>query len=359
MTANTKNSKIFETIKNSKIFETIKNSKILETVKNSKILETVKNSKILETINWRGLIQRFSGLFILLALCLFLTFSTKYFLTSGNIMNIVLQTSILAIVALGVGITMLTGGIDLSVGSIAALCGAIAAGLIINSQLSIWAAIPVSLLAGLSMGLLNGLLIVFGSLPPFIATLAIMAIGRGLTLVYTNGRPITIPDMTFVFIGNGEVFGIPVPVIIMLVFLFSACIFLGHTKSGRNIYAIGGNEKTAHLAGINVAGGKILAYLISSFAAAAAGIILTARLWSAQPSTGTGLELEAIAAAVLGGTSLFGGRGSAWGIIIGVLIIGVVSNGLNLLEISSYYQQIIKGFVFILAVILDMYARKK
>ncbi len=314
---------------------------------------------ILDSINWSVLLQRFSGLFILLALSLFLTFSTEYFLTQGNLVNIVLQTSILAIVALGVGITMLTAGIDLSVGSVAALCGAVAAGLIINSGLSIWIAIPAALLVGLAAGLLNGLLIVFGNLPPFIATLATMAIGRGLTLVYTDGRPITIPDTKFVFIGNGEVLGIPVPVIIMLVLLMSSYLFLAHTKSGRNIYAIGGNAKTAHLAGINVGQGKMLAYLISSFGAAVAGIILTARLWSAQPTTGTGLELEAIAAAVLGGTSLFGGRGSAWGILIGVLIIGVVSNGLNLLEISSYYQQVIKGVVFILAVILDMYARKK
>jgi ribose transport system permease protein len=311
------------------------------------------------TIKWRSLIQRFSGVFILLALCIFLTFSTEYFLTQANLMNVVLQTSILTIVALGVGITMLTGGIDLSVGSVAALAGAVAAGLIIKSQVAMGIAIPLALTAGLAMGLLNGLLIVLGNLPPFIATLASMAIGRGLTLVYTNGRPITIPDMTFVFIGNGEVFGIPFPVIIMIAILITAHIFLSHTKPGRNIYAIGGNEKTAHLAGINVARGKILVYLISSFAAAVAGIILTARLWSAQPTTGTGLELEAIAAAVLGGTSLFGGRGSAFGIMIGVLIIGVVSNGLNLLEISSYYQQVIKGFVFILAVILDMYARKK
>ena len=307
----------------------------------------------------RGLLQRFSGFFILLALSLFLSFSTEYFLTQGNLMNIVLQTSILAIVALGVGMTMLTAGIDLSVGSVAAFCGALSAGLIIKSGFGIWIAIPLALAAGMSLGLLNGFLIVFGSLPPFIATLATMAIGRGLTLVYTNGRPITIPDMTFVFIGNGEVFGIPMPVIIMLFLLVVATIFLGHTKTGRNIYAIGGNEKTAHLAGINVAQGKILVYLISSFAAAVAGVILTARLWSAQPTTGTGLELEAIAAAVLGGTSLFGGRGSAWGIMVGVLIIGVVSNGLNLLEISSYYQQVIKGFVFILAVVLDIYARKK
>ncbi|MDJ0782116.1 MAG: ribose ABC transporter permease [Desulfosarcinaceae bacterium] len=307
----------------------------------------------------RGLIQRFSGLFILLALCLFLSFSTEYFLTQRNLVNIVLQTSILAIVALGVGMTMLTAGIDLSVGSVAAFCGAIAAGLIVESQLGIWLAIPVAVVAGISLGLLNGLLIVYGSLPPFIATLATMAIGRGLTLVYTDGRPITVPDPAFVFIGNGEVLGVPLPVIIMAALLLTAYLFLAHTRTGRNLYAIGGNEKTAHLAGISVARGKLLVYMISAFAAATAGIILTARLWSAQPTTGMGLELEAIAAAVLGGTSLFGGRGSAWGIMVGVFIIGVVSNGLNLLEISSYYQQVIKGFVFIMAVILDMYARKK
>ena len=309
-------------------------------------------------LKWRVVIQRFSGVFILLALSLFMAFSSEHFLTQGNLINIVLQTSILAFVALGVGFTMLTAGIDLSVGSVAALSGAIVAGLMTQNDVAIWFAIPAALSVGLLAGLFNGLLIVLGGLPPFIATLATMAIGRGLTLVYTQGRPIIIADDKFVFIGNGEIFGIPVPVILMLVFLIASYIFLVWSKPGRNLYAIGGNEKSAFLAGIHVSRGKVLAYLISSFAAAMAGIVLTARLWSAQPTTGTGLELEAIAAAVLGGTSLFGGRGSAWGILIGVLIIGVVSNGLNLLEISSYYQQVIKGLVFILAVILDMYARK-
>ena len=309
-------------------------------------------------LKWRVVIQRFSGVFILIALIIFMALSSEYFLTPANLINIVLQTSILAFVAIGVGVTMLTAGIDLSVGSVAALCGAVAAGLMTQNEVAIWFAIPAALMVGLLVGLVNGLLIVLGGLAPFIATLATMAIARGLTLVYTQGRPIIISDSQFVFIGNGEIFGIPVPVIIMIVFLVVGYLFLAWSKPGRNLYAIGGNEKTAFLAGIQVARGKVLAYLISSFAAAVAGIVLTARLWSAQPTTGTGLELEAIAAAVLGGTSLFGGRGSAWGILVGVLIIGVVSNGLNLLEISSYYQQVIKGLVFIMAVILDMYARK-
>jgi ribose transport system permease protein len=322
------------------------------------IAEESQSGSVGTGLKWRIVAQRFSGVFILLALSLFMAFSSEYFLTQGNLINIVLQTSILAFVALGVGITMLTAGIDLSVGSVAALSGAVVAGLMTQNEMAIGFAIPAALLVGLLAGLVNGLLIVLGGLPPFIATLATMAIGRGLTLVYTQGRPIIISDSQFVFIGNGEVLGIPVPVYIMIVFLIAGYVFLSLSKPGRNLYAIGGNEKTAFLAGINVARGKMLAYLISSFAAAVAGIVLTARLWSAQPTTGTGLELEAIAAAVLGGTSLFGGRGSAWGILIGVLIIGVVSNGLNLLEISSYYQQVIKGIVFILAVILDMYARK-
>lgn len=322
------------------------------------ITDGPQNNAMMRGVKWKVVVQRFSGVFILLALSLFMAFSSEHFLTQANLVNIVLQTSILAIVALGVGITMLTAGIDLSVGSVAALCGAIAAGLMTQNELAIWLAIPAALLIGLLAGLVNGLLIVLGGLPPFIATLATMAIGRGVTLVYTQGRPIIIADSQFVFIGNGEIFGIPVPVIIMLASLITGYVFLARSKPGRNLYAIGGNEKTAFLAGINVTRGKVMAYLISSFAAGVAGIVLTARLWSAQPTTGTGLELEAIAAAVLGGTSLFGGRGSAWGILIGVLIIGVVSNGLNLLDISSYYQQVIKGLVFILAVILDMYARK-
>ena len=309
--------------------------------------------------HWNDFLQRFSGLLILLALGLFLANRSEFFLTQRNLTNIALQTSILTIVAFGVAMTMLTGGIDLSVGSVAAFSGAVCAGLLVHHEINVLLAIVAALLVGISIGLVNGLLIVFGKLPPFVATLATMAIARGMTLVYTDGRPITVLDEPFVYLGNGYIGPVPVPVCIMLLLFFFASFLLTQTKLGRAVYAIGGNAKTAHLAGINVTKGTVFVYGFSAFTASLGGILLTARLWSAQPTTGVGLELEAIAAAVLGGASLFGGVGSILGVIIGVMIIGMLSNGLNLLEISSYYQQVIKGIVFVLAVILDMYAKKR
>jgi len=195
--------------------------------------------------------------------------------------------------------------------------------------------------------------------PPFVATLAMMAVARGATLVYTQGRPIAGLEKNFIFWGSGEVAGIPTPVLLMAGLAVIAFIVLRHTRFGLYIYATGGNEETTRLAGVNTARITLAVYIISGFTAALGGILLTARLWSAQPNAATGWELDAIAAPVLGGTSLCGGVGGVGGTLVGAFIIGVLSNGLNLLSISSYYQQVIKGVVFILAVMLDLFTKRR
>jgi ribose transport system permease protein len=281
------------------------------------------------------------------------------FLTTSNLLNVALQTSIIAIVAIGMTFTILTAGIDLSVGSVMALSGAIAAGLNVRQDLDTFAAIGIALVIGLIIGSINGLLIIKGGMPPFVATLAMLAIARGLTLVYTEGRPIAGLDESFIFLGTGQIFGIPVPVIILTVIAIIAHIVTRYTRFGLYVYATGGNEEPTRLAGVSPDRIKLAVYIISGFTAALGGILLTARLWSAQPNAAVGWELDAIAAPVLGGTSLFGGVGSIGGTVVGAFIIGVLSNGLNLMGVPSYYQQVIKGAVFILAVSLDILTKRR
>jgi len=307
----------------------------------------------------RELLRRSSVVLILLALCVVLTLLSNRFLTASNLLNVALQTSIMAIVAIGMTFTILTGGIDLSVGSVVALCGALAAGLIVRDGLNTYLAIGLALLVGGALGVVSGLLIVKGNIPPFVATLSVMAVGRGLTLVYTQGRPIAGLGESFVFWGTGKVGPIPVPVLILALVFVGAYVVLTRTRFGLYVYAIGGNEETARLAGINTEWIKIAVYVVSGLTSALTGVLLTARLWSAQPTAGVGLELDAIAAPVLGGTSLFGGVGSVGGTLVGAFIMGVLSNGLNLLEVSAYYQRVIKGVVFILAVMLDLYTKRR
>jgi ribose transport system permease protein len=219
--------------------------------------------------------------------------------------------------------------------------------------------ISIGLGIGLFLGAVNGLMIVKGGIPPFVATLSMLAIARGLTLVYTEGRPIAGLDERFIYWGTGQVLGIPLPVIIMIVIAVVAHIVTRYTPFGLHVYSTGGNEETTRLAGISPDRIKLAVYMISGFLAALGGILLTARLWSAQPNAAVGWELDAIAAPVLGGTSLFGGVGSIGGTVIGAFIIGVLSNGLNLMGVPSYYQQVIKGLVFILAVTVDLINKRR
>ncbi len=301
----------------------------------------------------RDFLGRWSGGLVLLALWLALTLMTPRFLTPSNLLNVALQSSILAVVALGMTLTIISGGIDLSVGSVVAFTGALTAGLMVRNSWPVGGAILVGLAAGLAMGLLNGALVIYGRLVPFIATLSTMAIARGLTLVYTRGYPISGLPEAFTFLGTGDVLGIPMPVLVMMAVAAGISLLLNHTPWGLHLYAVGGGEDLAWLSGVRVKRIKGLVYGMSGLLAGLGGILLTARLWSAQPNVGIGLELEAIAASVLGGASLSGGYGSVRGTLVGALVMGTVGNGLNLLEVPSYHQQIIKGLIFILAVGLD------
>lgn len=304
-------------------------------------------------------ILRSSGsyLILLLIVVLFSIFSEQ-FLTIGNLLTVALQTSIIALVAIGMTFTIITGGIDLSVGSVAAFSGVLAAGLATRSGLGTYPGILIGLAVGSGLGSVSGLMIVYGRIPPFVSTLAMMAVARGLTLVYTQGKPISGLDQAFTF-WAGNVAGIPVPVILLLVIAIIGAIILKHTAFGNYVHAIGGGEETSRLNSVPAKKVKLGVYALSGFTAALAGVVLTARLWSAQPNSGVGLELDAIAAAILGGASLAGGIGGVGGTIAGAFIIGVLSNGLNLLEVPSYNQQVIKGVVFILAVLIDYFFKQR
>jgi ribose transport system permease protein len=304
-------------------------------------------------------IRQLSVLGFLLLLVLVFTVLADGFLTFSNVRNIALQTSMIAIVAIGMSFVIFTAGIDLSVGSVMALSGALAAGVAVNFGLDTYLSIGVGLIIGVVIGALNGLLIVKGGIPPFVATLSMLAVARGLTLVYTEGRPIAGLDERFIYFGSEQLLGIPVPVIIMIVIAVIAHLVTRYTPFGLHVYSTGGNEETTRLAGISPDRIKMAVYMISGFLAALGGILLTARLWSAQPNAALGWELDAIAAPVLGGTSLFGGVGSIGGTVIGAFIIGVLSNGLNLMGVPSYHQQVIKGLVFILAVTVDLLINRR
>lgn len=306
----------------------------------------------LEVWRTRDLLRRYGMVLAFALLVVALSVLSSSFLTVSNILNVARQVSINAIIAAGMTFVILTGGIDLSVGSALAFSGAIIAGLLSTGR-----PVVLAILAGLTvgglLGLVNGLIISRGKVQPFIATLAMLTIARGATLVYTDGRPITgLPD-AFVWLGAGEVGQVPVPVIIMAL-VFALCyIVLTRTVLGRYVYAIGGNEEAARLSGVNVTFYKTLVYVISGVLSTTSAIILTARLNSAQPTAGSGFELDAIAAVVLGGTTLAGGEGGIGGTLLGAFIIGVLNNGLNLLNVSSFYQQVVKGVVILLAVLLD------
>ncbi|MCM3410161.1 ABC transporter permease subunit [Metabacillus litoralis] len=302
-------------------------------------------------------LQKLGPLVGLLIITIILSVVSPNFMTVDNILNVLRQVSINALIAFGMTFVILTGGIDLSVGSILALASAVTASMLASGVDPILA-ILVGLLAGAIMGAINGFIITKGKVAPFIATLATMTVFRGLTLVYTDGRPITglSSSELFVLMGKGYVGWVPVPVIWMLITYAILYFILKKTTFGRRVYAIGGNEEAAILSGIRTDRVKIWIYSITGLLSALAGIILSSRLNSAQPTAGASYELDAIAAVVLGGTSLSGGRGWIFGTLVGALIIGVLNNGLNIMNVSSFYQQVVKGGVILLAVLLD---RKK
>ena len=307
--------------------------------------------------NMKSSLQKLGPVIGLLLIVVIISIMSPSFLTMNNLLNVLRQVSINALIAFGMTFVILTGGIDLSVGSILALTGAVTAGMMSGGLDPILAMILGALL-GVLLGAINGLIIAKGKVAPFIATLATMTIFRGLTLVYTEGRPISgLGDsMAFQMLGKGYLFGIPVPVITMSISFAVLYFILKKTTFGRRVYAVGGNEEASRLSGINVDRIKIYVYSLAGGLTAIAALILTSRLNSAQPTAGNMFELDAIAAVVLGGTSLTGGRGWIVGTLVGALIIGVLNNGLNLIGVSSFFQQVVKGAVILIAVLLD---RKK
>lgn len=279
------------------------------------------------------------------------------FLNVGNLLNVLRQISVNAIMAIGMTFVVLTAGIDLSVGALLAFTGAVAA-FLVSSGFSIEVTVALTLLVGAGLGALSGFAVVGGNVQPFIATLVSMTMLRGATLVFTNGTPIDASrgaaSSAFGSLGAGYILGIPVPVIATAVIYVVCWVALTRVRFGLYVYVIGASEEVARLAGIHVWRIKIAVYALSGILASIAGIIITARLESAQPTAGTGYELDAIAAVVLGGTSLAGGTGTLFGTLVGALIIGVLNNAFNLMDVSSYYQMIAKGAVILLAVLTDM-----
>lgn len=303
-------------------------------------------------LDFKSFLMKYKSLVGLIVLCLIVSIIAPRFLTLGNITNVLTQVSVNAIIALGMTFVILTGGIDLSVGSTVAITGAVAA-YMVKGNVNVLVAVILAIIIGAAIGYLNGFIVARGKIQAFIATLATMTIFRGVTYVFTNGNPISGLGNSFMVIGNKKLAGLPLPVIFMILVFIIAAYVITQTRFGRYVYAIGGNEDSARLSGISTSKIKNLVYMISGITAAISGIIVTSRIGSASPNSGTGFELDAIAAVVLGGTSLAGGEGQILGTIIGAVIIGVLNNALNLLNVSPFYQSIVKGAVILLAVLVD------
>ncbi|MER2106777.1 MAG: ABC transporter permease [Solibacillus sp.] len=304
------------------------------------------------------IISKYGIVFVLLGMIIIMSFLSDAFLTTQNILNIIRQISFIGIVAMGVTIVIITTGIDLSSGSVIALTSVIVASFAHPGD-SIIIALMIGMGVGAVCGAVNGVITAKGKIPPFIATLGMMTAARGLALLVSDGRPVPNLSESFMFLGKGEIFGIPVPIIVFLLVGIISHILLSKTRFGKYTYAIGGNVHAAKICGINVDRTLILIYMYAGLLSAIAGILLTARISVGQPSMGVSFELDAIAAAVIGGTSLAGGVGTIFGTIIGALIIGVLNNSLDLLGVSSYWQQILKGGIIVAAVLIDSRKNKK
>lgn len=312
---------------------------------------------------YRPALSRFQSLIALFILCLVISLLSDKFLTVANFWNVLRQISVNVCISVGMTLVVLTAGIDLSVGSVLALSGAIAAGLLRNGiaipsanlfvGFTLLGALLAGLLVGAALGGFNGWAITRFKLPPFVATLAMLTIARGLTMLWTGGFPITGLGESFTYLGTGWLLGIPVPVWVSGVLVAVVAVLMNQTRLGRYIYAIGGSESAARLSGVNINRIKWVVYTLSGTLAAVGGLLVTARLDSAQPNAGISYELDSIAAVVIGGTSLSGGRGSVLGTVQGAIIIGVLNNGLVLLNVSPFWQQVVKGLVILLAVIID------
>lgn len=297
-----------------------------------------------------------------LVLCVFLSVFPKTsgsFFTRQNIFNVLRQISTNLFLACGMTMVIILGGIDLSVGSIIALSGCISAGCVARYNLPLPIALLMGLLVGLLVGMFNGAVISKTTIPAFIVTLATMNIAKGLAYVYTGGSPVRVVTKEWQFLGAGYVGIFPTPVVILVIVLIITAIIMNKTKMGRHMYAVGGNQQAAEFSGIKVEKVKFFVHAFSGLMAGLAGIVLASRMYSGQPTAGDGAEMDAIAAVVVGGTSMAGGSGKIGGTIIGGLIIGVLNNGLNLLNVNSFWQYVVKGVVILLAVFLDYFRNKR
>ena len=305
----------------------------------------------------RTTLRSFALVFVILAIVIVMTFASPVFMTSKNIINIIRQISINGIIAVGMTFVILTGGIDLSVGAVVAITSVIAGYLL--EQGTYWlvaclAAVSISLI----FGAFNGVMVAYVGFQPFIATLATVTMGSGIALAFSDGKPFTIKNEAFLAIGQGYIGAIPIPIILLVFIVAAGLIILKTTTFGRYVFAIGGNKNAAKLSGVRTKRVELMVYVISAFCASIVGLILSARISSGQPTAGEGYELDAIAATAIGGTSMSGGVGSLTGTVFGFMILGLVTNSMNLLNINSFYQQIVKGILIVLAVFLDMYSKR-
>ncbi len=299
------------------------------------------------------ILRDFGLLFAIVIIITIMSIISPVFLTSQNIINIIRQISINGILAVGMTCIILTGGIDLSVGSLVAVTSVICGSMLLSGY-NVFITCIVGVAVAVAFGLFNGVLVAKVGLQPFIATLATCEIGRGFALAFSNGKPYTITNKAFLKIGKGTILDIPVPIIILVIVVVIGLIVLQRTTFGRYIFAIGGNKNAAKLSGVKTKKVEMMVYVISGICCGIVGLILSARISSGQPTAAEGYELDAIAATAIGGTSMSGGRGGLYGTILGFVIIGLISNSLNLLNVNSFYQQMVKGLIILLAVLLDM-----
>ncbi len=301
----------------------------------------------------RRLLGRFGLVIALAVLCVALSAARPSFLTLGNLVNLIRQISINGILAVGVTFVLLTGGVDLSLGSLVALTGVAAALFAHPGEYPVIAPVVAGVAAGALCGAASGAVITVGRVAPFIVTLGMMTAARGLALVASGGRPVSNLSPEFTALGGGQVLGVPVPVIVLAAVAAAAWVVLARFRMGRHVYAVGGNENAARASGIRVGRVKMFVYTLCGALAGLAGVVLAARITTGQPNAGVGYELDAIAAVVIGGTSLSGGVGGVGGTVLGALLMGVINNGLDLLNVPSYYQQIVKGVIIVGAVWMD------
>lgn len=297
-------------------------------------------------------INIYRSVLILLIICLFATFLSKSFLNISNLFNVFKQVTVAGIIGCGMTFVILTGGIDLSVGSILGLSGVVASGVLASTG-NTFLAVATALAIGTVCGTANGFFISHCGIPPFIATLGIMTLLRGCVLIYTKGSPIPVKSEVYKFIGKGSVIGVPVPVIILILLFLAAHYILTQTPFGRSIYAVGGNREAARLSGISVKRTEWTAYIMNGLLSGIAAVVLTARLGSAQSTSGQGIEMDAIAAVILGGTSLSGGTGFVLPTVVGAMIMGIIDNILTLMNVNPHATSIVKGSVVLIAVLVD------